>query len=467
MMKKVKLSEIVRVQIGRTPSRSVIEYWGIGHDWLTISDLNHLEEGKYVVKSEEQITDTGVKEAGCIEIKPNTVLYSFKLSIGKVCITRKSFYTNEAIAALIIQDSNKITPDFLFYALKTLKTSGFEDQGAKGFALTKSTLSALLIPIFEIKQQNRIVATLDKIQSLIDKRKKTIVLLDELVKAMFLDIFGDPLNNPKGHRIVKLKDLGKWQCGGTPLRSQTEYFTGDIPWYSSGELNEIYISNSNEKITERALQKTSTKKIQKGSLLLGMYDTAALKSSITTVDAACNQAIAFAKLDEKICSTEYVYYAIQLNKVRYLNQRRGARQQNLNLSSIENIEIPLPNPPSQYEFVEKTIVFSQYKSKLKVSLQNLETLFQSILQDVFNEKEVLKEEDLFEDLVTTFTKEDYKKNVKRILYLLNSLNQNKFKDYDAYEVAQKMSFEMLEEKLIEQIFDSSTHKLELKELQNR
>ena len=88
-------------------------------------------------------------------------------------------------------------------------------------------------------------------------------------------MFGDPLTNPKEWNIKRLEELGEWASGGTPSRNISKYFTGDIDWFSAGELNSLYLTESFEKITEEAVKNSSTKVFTKGSLLIGMYDTAA------------------------------------------------------------------------------------------------------------------------------------------------------------------------------------------------
>ena len=91
---------------------------------------------------------------------------------------------------------------------------------------------------------------------------------------------------------MKLGDLGVWKSGGTPSRNNPAYFTGNINWYSAGELNTMYLRGSVEKITKIAVAESSTKMFKKGSMLVGMYDTAALKMGILLEDSAANQACA-------------------------------------------------------------------------------------------------------------------------------------------------------------------------------
>lgn len=452
-MERTKLSEIVEIQVGKTPSRSVQDYWGIGYDWLSIKDLNNLEEGKYVLKSKEQITEKAIKETGCIRIEPDTILFSFKLSIGKIAITRKTFYTNEAIAAFKIKKPELINVNYLFYALKTVNAGEFADQGAKGYTLNKDSLSSLLVPIVDMEQQNKIVAQLDLIQSIVTKRRKSLQIIDTVPKSIFLEMFGDPISNPKNIKQEYLKNLGNWQTGGTPPRNTPAYFKGNIPWYSSGELNEIYISKSKEKITGAALMKTSAKRIEAGSILLGMYDTAALKSSITTIDASCNQAVAFAKLDEKRCNSLYVYYAVQLSKDFYLSQRLGARQKNLNKSSIKNIKIPLPEVGLQKAFSDKVLCIVYQKSKLEDSLTNLRWLLKSFLHVSFRKGELEVKSDFEVHVTDIFLQQD----------LLDKIDSQDFTTFEEYQKFKKLLFNLLEsgKSQIKQKYDSKRKKIRL------
>lgn len=251
--------------------------------------------------------------------------------------------------------------------IKNLKNSHINDLDLKVPSATKS--------------QKQLVEILDKTQALINKRKTSIKLLDELLIATFLDLFGDPILNPKQWGTCQLDDLGNWKSGGTPLRSKVYYFDGDIPWFSSGELNDIYVQLSNEHISDLAIKESSAKLIEAGSLLVGMYDTAALKSSITKINASCNQAISFAKLDENKCNSEYVYFAIQIGREFHLTKRRGVRQRNLNLQIVKDLEIPLPPKKLQDEF--GGIVESIVNLKVKLKENDILDLFRSSLQKAF------------------------------------------------------------------------------------
>ncbi|MEA5535266.1 restriction endonuclease subunit S [Crocosphaera sp. XPORK-15E] len=187
-----------------------------------------------------------------------------------------------------------------------------------------------------------------------------------------------------------LGEIAEVQSGGTPLKSKQDYWNGDISWYSSGELNDLYTKESKAKITKKGLQESNAKLFPKGSLLIGMYDTAALKMSILDRDAAFNQAIAGVKPNDDIFDLRFILYTIHSKKLMILNQRRGVRQKNLNLQKIKNIKIPLPPLEEQkrivtildeaFEGIDKAILNTQK------NLTNAREIFESYLNSIFTNK---------------------------------------------------------------------------------
>lgn len=243
------------------------------------------------------------------------------------------------------------------YVLHLLRQQRVLDEGERRMTgsggqrrVPLAFLSELQIPLPPLAEQRRIAAILDHADALRAKRRQTLALLDDLTQAVFLDMFGDPLANPVGWPMARLGDLGIWQSGGTPPRSSKAYFDGSVPWFSSGELGQLLTRDSREHISESALVETSAKAVAPGSLMLGMYDTAALKASIASTWVSCNQAVAFAQLDTSHANVIYVYFAIQIGKERLKRLQRGIRQKNLNLSLIRSVSIALPPRPAQDKF---------------------------------------------------------------------------------------------------------------------
>ena len=206
--KKVKLGDIFNLQMGKTPLRENKLYWNKGeYNWISISDMNFSE--KYVSFTKEKITNLAVKESGIKIIPKNTVIMSFKLSIGKVKIVKEDIYSNEAIMAFIPKENFFIDKNFLYYCLKSLKWNEGINKAVKGLTLNKNLMSQKEIFLPDLAIQKEIANNLDGIDNLLELRKKQLIYLKELSKSLFTRMFGNPFysNKIKEDNRSFLKDI--------------------------------------------------------------------------------------------------------------------------------------------------------------------------------------------------------------------------------------------------------------------
>ena len=147
------LSEICKIKIGGTPRRDNPNYWNDGkHIWVSVRELND----NIIMDSTEKISDLGVKESNVKLIPKDTILFSFKLSIGKIAISGCDLYTNEAIVGLIIQNNEDVLMKYLYYILKELNT--FSSKGCiGGGSINKDSLSKIKLPVPSLEKQKEIV----------------------------------------------------------------------------------------------------------------------------------------------------------------------------------------------------------------------------------------------------------------------------------------------------------------------
>lgn len=233
-----------------------------------------------------------------------------------------------------------------------------------------------------LDRQREIVDILGKTEGIIASRQKELQKLDDLIKARFVELFGDPVYNTNDLPIRSLNELGNWASGGTPSRTVPEYFEGNIDWYSAGELNTLFLEGSVEKITEEAIEKSATKLFKAGSLLIGMYDTAAFKMGILKEDSASNQACACITPNDEV-NIIWLYYELQMMKEYFLSQRRGVRQKNLNLGMIKAFKIPIAKRDQQDEFSDFVKQVDKSKVKVQKALDETQKLFDSLMQQYF------------------------------------------------------------------------------------
>ena len=368
-MKKVKLGDLGKIITGNTPSKKTLEFYDSNDiPFIKPDDFKTIDEISSSKGNKNYISENARNSARIVP--KNSVLVTCIGIIGKVMISESELSFNQQINAIV--PNELILSKYLAYLLLYNKPKlDFISNAPVVPIINKTQFSEFEVTFHEdIDVQEKIIQNLENLDKQILKRRHQSRLLSNLVKSRFNEMFGDPVLNEMGWDKHALKEFGIWKSGGTPKRNEEEFFRGNIPWITSGELEHKYIEDSFEKISEKAIECSSAKIIEKGSLLLGMYDTAGLKSSINTKVMSCNQAIAFAKLDDKITNTIYVYYVIQNLRSMLLNQQRGVRQKNFNLSMIKNISIPLPPLSLQNEFADfvAQVDKSQFACQMAIKL---------------------------------------------------------------------------------------------------
>ena len=180
-----RVSDLFHLQMGKTPSRNQSEYWESGSNkWVSISDLSNCS--MYTAETKEAITDCAVRETNIRLVPKNTVIMSFKLSIGKTAITSEPVYTNEAIMAFINKDEELVLPEFLYYQLLSKDWGSAGNRAVMGTTLNKASLSQMKIYVPSLQKQQDIVQILN-IDSQLKKTNESVNNLNDLVKSRFIE----------------------------------------------------------------------------------------------------------------------------------------------------------------------------------------------------------------------------------------------------------------------------------------
>ena len=278
-------------------------------------------------------------------------------------------------------------PRFFFYALRSPdfreQLPQITNQSVNQSSFSITNFRKLKVPLPPLSEQKRIAGILDQADGLRRKRQQALALTDQFLRSTFLDLFGDPITNPKRWPMARLGSLGHWASGGTPPRSQMQYFQGDIDWYSAGELNQRLLSPSKERISNDAIGVSGTKMFKAGTLLVGMYDTAAFKLGILPKAASSNQACANLDLKHQSCDLNWLFSNLEIMRPYFLSHRRGVRQKNLTLQMIKDFEIPLPSSELQRTYVTTMKTAESLKQRLLKSVSKQEAFFNGLVQRAF------------------------------------------------------------------------------------
>ena len=374
-----KLGEVFDLQMGKTPSRDNGDYWGGDNVWVAISDL----QDKYIGESKEHITDTALTETKIKKIKAGTTIMSFKLSVGRAAITTQDLYTNEAIMAFNLNEGYDLIADYIYYYLKGYKWQG-ANKAVMGITLNKASISQNHIAIPPIEEQERIVAELDCLSGVIEKKREQLRELDALTQSIFYQMFGDPITNEKRWEVKKLGEVGKVITGNTPsTKDEENYSSNDYCFVKPSDIGKDYVTkieNTEFYISEKAF--SQSRRLSKGSVLTTCIGIIG-KVGILKVDATCNQQINAILPDENSIS-EYVAWAIYLTRSVLENIANAPVVPIINKGEFSNIVIPLPPKVLQQEFADKIEAIEKQKELIKQSITQTEELFNSRMDYYFN-----------------------------------------------------------------------------------
>ena len=296
---------------------------------------------------------------------------------------------------------NVITNDYLFSMLTKSRFIYFISTLVRGNANQVSITLAelfsykfLLPPYDEQRKIAKILSTWDKaistIERLIDNSKQQKrALMQQLLtgKKRLLDDSGKPFEGE--WEDTTIESTSKCFSGGTPSRSKEEYYGGQIPWITSGKLNDRFIVDVNEYITELGLENSSAKVVKKGSILIAMYGATAGKVAINKLDnATINQAIL--ALETKYhCHNLFMFYLLDVQMQRALNLVQGG-QPNLSAAIIKTIKIRLPSLLEQKKIAS---VLSNADKEIELLEQQLADLKQekkALMQQLLTGKRRVK-----------------------------------------------------------------------------
>lgn len=281
------------------------------------------------------------------------------------------------------------SPRYIFYYMYGLHQKGITQKfqnkttGIRNLQVKAYLELPFRFAIPTITEQKRIAGILDKVQSLIALQKQQLEKLDLLIKSKFIDMFGDPITNPKNWPIRRMGDVFKITSGGTPSRRHIEYFeNGTIPWVKTGDLKSQYLVDTEEHISELGLQNSSAKVFPQGTVLLAMYGATIGAASVLSIQAATNQACA-AFLPTTDMLPEFLYMYLLLQKEHFISLGVGGAQPNISGEILKREKILCPSINEQRNFVKFSCVINKYKEYLQKRLIHLETLYKSLMQEYF------------------------------------------------------------------------------------
>ena len=306
-------------------------------------------------------------------------------TVGEIYIVEneKEFYFKDG-NILWLKGFKDVDPFFLRYLLSSLINELQNlSSGSAYKALPITKLKEYKIPLPPLEEQRRIAAILDKADGVRRKRKEAIRLTEELLRSTFLEMFGDPVTNPKGWEKIKLGNLCTIVRGGSP-RPINDYLGGSIPWIKIGDATEgddIYIHKTAEAIKPDGVKKS--RYLEPGSLIFANCGVSLGFARILKIAGCIHDGwLAFSDLDKSI---NQIFLLKLLNSIteHFRAIAPAGTQPNLNTTIMKNFEIPIPPIDLQEKFAVVSHYLTDIIQKNSEMFKESENLFNSLLQKAF------------------------------------------------------------------------------------
>lgn len=377
-MNKVLLGDVVkRVKNKVDKNSSEFKYYVAGE---------HFDNGEICISKRGEIEGSTIGPAFHMSFKPGDVLLMSRnphlrkagvvnfegicSDVSYVCETKNELVLKQRFLPFIFQSD-----DFWCFAEANKK-------GSTNFFLNWSDFEKYEFNLPNIEVQEKLSELLWAANTAKDTYNKLAKKTDELIKAQFIEMFGDIQNEKCLFSVKPLGEICELKSGGTPPRKNPEYFRGTIPWITTVALGKNYISSedANEYITEEAIKNSATKLIAENSLLFGTR-VGVGKCSINKVPMCTNQDImSITKINQNEYNLIYLKKVLESYAEFFNSQKRGATIKGITANLLRSILVPVAPIEVQNEFAEFVKKAESSKEELQQTILGIQSVMNSIMK---------------------------------------------------------------------------------------
>lgn len=392
----VELKHKYYFETGFTPSTDREDYYDEdGIPWVTIADMH----SPTIKDTKSHIAQKYIDEFNPSIIPCGSLLYSFKLSVGLTSILNCDAYTNEAIASF----KPNVNPCLEFLKYSSFQILNSANRNIYGAYILNSTLIANASIVFPpLNEQVEIAAFLDnktsQIDSLIEKNKKSIGLLEEYRKSVISEAVTKGLDPnapmkdsgvewigeiPEEWEIKPMKEIVSIKTGHTPPSAHREFFDGSFPWFTPGDINETVLVHSTRTVSDLAIKEGQVPVYPEGSVLLIIIGGTAGKAGFSLVQCSSNQQIT--ALMPKFCYPKWLFYAVMNERTRFYDLAQFTTMPILNNEYLAGYKMVVPTFNEQEAIVnyldQKTAQIDSLIDKKKQLIEKLQEYRKSLISE--------------------------------------------------------------------------------------
>lgn len=373
------LRELITFRGGGTPSKQVPEYWNGDIPWASVKDFTSTT----LSETQDFISQDGLRNSSANLIPKGHVIIPTRMSLGKAAINSIDMAINQDLRALI--PKVPLDTQFLLHAVLSLKDEIVKrGAGATVKGITQEELYKLEIACPPLDDQVRIAHLLGKVDGLIAQRKRHLLQLDDLLKSVFLEMFGNPVRNEKGWQTAPLEQLGSINRGVSKHRPRNDpkLLGGPHPLIQTGEVSNsgTYIRTYTQTYSDLGF--TQSKLWPTGTLCITIAANIA-QTGILTFDACFPDSVVGFLAHKTESNPLYILGLFWFFQTILEKNAPAAAQKNINLEILRGLVVPRPPVELQNEFAEVVEKIEALKSRYQRSLTDLEALYGVLSQQAF------------------------------------------------------------------------------------
>ncbi|MBL7680102.1 restriction endonuclease subunit S [Enterobacter hormaechei] len=382
----VSIESVAKVITGKTPPKADSNCFGGNIPFITPSELT---DSDYLLKPDTTLTEKGLATTKLIP--KNSILVCCIGSLGKMAMADLPVATNQQINSVIF-DEDKIYYRFGFYALKLLKNELKNIAPSTTVAIVnKSRFSELKIPRPPLEEQRRIADILDKAADIRQKREQAVKLADDFLRATFLEMFGDPVANPKRWDVASLLEYGSFKNGMNFTKGESGSVLKCLGVGNFKSLATITCMDNIDEIELNTLP-SDDYLLKDGDIvfvrsngnktLVGRCLTIYPNKEKVTFSGFCIRY----RIEKSAITAEYLNFLFRTPsmKQQMLSGGQGANIQNISQGTLSALRIPVPPLEKQQTFSKIVSFHSELMKKINIDIVETNDMFGSISQKYFN-----------------------------------------------------------------------------------
>jgi type I restriction enzyme S subunit len=291
----------------------------------------------------------------------------------------------------VVFDDTRVDRDYLRFAMNH-KVADLITQAHGGVGLqhvTKGMVENTEILLPSLTEQRRIVDLLVRAEGIVRLQREAQLKAAEFIPSLFLDMFGDPITNPKGWPTAMLAAQASFVSGGTPSKAREDFWIGRIPWVSPKDMKNPTIVDAIDHVNEKVLQETNIKLVPSGAILIvvrGMILVHTVPVAATVSPVTINQDIKALIPNSKLNST-YLLWMLRVLHPKLLGMVSTAAHgtKKLDTERLQSLDLPITPAPLQACFASRAASLVSIQSQQIAATQRAQKLFNALVAKVFSE----------------------------------------------------------------------------------